>query len=118
MQNAKSVRDIGDFDRYIQIYAVTETDTDYSYRETTTLVESVFAQELPKTRMMNESIEGGKESAMQEIHWRVRKEVTATVGHMIWYDSQWYDIITINPEARDYKILVSQLRHDAQWPSP
>lgn len=111
-------RDVADLDRVIRIYKATEVNTDYSYRTTFTLISEQFAQLVAKTRKMTEDISAGKESSMQEVHWRIRVETDVTTNYYIWYDSQWYDIITILPENRDYQLLVTELKHDAQWPSP
>ena len=112
------IRDIGDLDDPIEIYNRVSSDTDYSFTESNVLVSSEWAQLIAKTRTMREEVAGGKESSVQEVHWRVRKSAVITTKNWIKSveDGYWYDIITILPKGRDYKILVTQLRHDAQIP--
>jgi head-tail adaptor len=116
MQHSAQIRDVGDLDRVIQIYNRNATDTDFAFTESNVLLSTEWAQEVPKTRTMQEVIAGGKESSLQEVHFRIRKETTVTTRDYVKYDSDWYDVITILPEGRDYKVLVTTLKPDAQWP--
>jgi head-tail adaptor len=115
MLHGRGARDIGHLDRVVEIYNRQAADTDYSFKEANVLVSEEFAEELPRTRKMREDIMGGKESSIQEVHFRIRKETPVTTKHFIRYDGMWYDIITILPEGRDYQVLVTELRHDSQF---
>lgn len=115
MLHGSVIGDVGRMDRLIEIHSKVETETDYGFRESSTLLSEEFAEELPKTRTMREEIMGGKESSIQEVHFRIRVETKVTTKHWIKYDGYNYDIITILPEGRDYQVLVTQLRPDAQW---
>jgi len=118
MLNGSVIKDLARMDRPIKIYSTVDSETDYGFRSVNQLVSSEWAEELPKTRMMTEGVMGGKEASTQEIHFRIRKATTVTTKHYLLYDGQVYDIITILPEGRDYQVLVTQLKPDAQWPLP
>lgn len=116
MLHGGKVRDVGRMDRVIEVYNRVANDTDYSHNYTNVLVSTEWAEEIPVTRMMREDVMGGKEASIQEVRWRVRYECPATTSHSVKWDGYFYDIITILNEGRDYKVLVTQLRPDNQWP--
>lgn len=115
MLNANKIQDVARMDRPIEIYSRVDIETDYGFRESSVLLSDEWAEELPKTRTMREEIMGGKESSIQEVHFRIRVETEVTTKHFVKYNGYYYDIITILPEGRDYQVLVTQLRPDAQW---
>lgn len=108
-------RNIGLLDRWVEIYKRTEQETEFGFQHVDVLVAETWAEEIPKTRTMREEIMGGKESSIQETHWRVRYEIEAATSYWVKFEDYLYDIITILPEGRDYKILVTQLRENLQY---
>lgn len=102
-------------DRVVEIYRRVASETDYGFRERDTLLSEEWAEEVPKTRTMREDIVGGKEASIQEVHFRIRRETRVTTSELVKYDGQYYDIITILPEGRDYQILVTSLRPNSQY---
>jgi len=115
MLHGGKIKDLARMDRIVEIYQRVENETDYGFRQTDNLLSEEWAEEVPKTRTMREEITGGKEASVQEVHFRIRKETPVTTSEYIKYDGQYYDIITILTEGRDYKVLVTTLRHNSQY---
>lgn len=111
---SNTISDIGEMDRRVEIWDVSHVETDYGYEDQDSLVDTVWAAYLPKTRMMREDIQAGKESSMQEIHWIIRKRTDLDKINYLKYGGLEYDIITIFDEGRGFQRLVTQLKEDAQ----
>lgn len=115
MLDGRRNKELGRMDRVIEIYQRVANETDYGFRESDVLLSEEWAEEMAKTRTMREEISGGKEASIQEVHFRIRQETPVTTSEYIKYDGQYYDIITILPEGRRYKVLVTTLRPNSQY---
>lgn len=115
MLHGSKIKDLSKMDKFVEIYQRVANETDYGFRETDVLLSEEWAEEVPKTRTMREEVTGGKEASIQEVHFRIRADTRLTTSELVKYDGQYYDIITILPEGRDYQVLVTSLRHNSQY---
>ncbi len=106
---------VGSLDERIGIYNATDTENaDYSSTETFTLTKTVWANIAYRSRRQLERIMSGKETALQQVSFFIRKPegFSVTTKSQVQYDGETYDIITIMKDVgrRQYWELITELK--------
>jgi len=105
----------GMLDERVEIWCATDTiNADHSSTESFALTETVWAHLIFRARRQVERIMSGKETALQQVSFVIRKleTFTLTTKDQVRYDGDSFDVIAIMKDLgrRQYWEIVTELK--------
>jgi len=102
---------LGKLDRYIRVEQFTTTENNYGEGvKTWALYSNLWAEKIEV--MGSEGVQESQTVNKQVVQWRIRYNSGVTVQMRILYNSQYYNITSVQEEGRGNYMLLNSFRTD------
>lgn len=109
---------VGKMRHRIQIIALTKTtDSDYGGEETVSdsAHATVWAERMTKEIGSDETVSSGQLDQTVKVNWRIRHLSTVTPRMLVYYDSLYYDIVSVLHDNTNTYTVLESIQRGTAW---